>query len=94
MVDIWPDTNFPDTRKLTFVHSVFGVLLIIPRENNMIRLYIQQPTADFLDPDTGRVDTARTSPEQILAQGQKILQPYRMEALEGKFAWWTVYVGA
>lgn len=93
MVDIWPDTDFPDTRKLTFVHSVHGVLLIIPRENGMVRLYIQQPSNAFINPNTGRVDKDRTSPQEILKQGQRILQPFRMEAIDDKFAWWTVYVG-
>ncbi|KAI0738707.1 FAD binding domain-containing protein [Daedaleopsis nitida] len=92
VVDIYPDSDFPDIRKLTFVHSRHGTLLIIPRENSLIRLYIQQPTADFIDPNTGRVDKERTTPQMLLAHGQKILQPYRMEATDDIIAWWTVYV--
>ena len=51
------------------------------------------PQAAIIDPATGRADKARASPEQLLAQGQKMLKPYRMDVKDGKFAWWTVYVG-
>ena len=93
VVDIWPDSDFPDVRKLTFIHSRVGTVLIVPREDNMIRLYIQQPSADFLDPNTGRVDKDRTTPEKLLEQGKKIFYPYKIDAIGGKFAWWTVYAG-
>ena len=90
-----PDTDFPDFRAQSFVHSHDGTLFIIPRENDLIRLYIQQgPDSDVVDPATGRADKSRTSPEKLLEQGRKILKPYKMEMKGGKVAWWTVYVGA
>ena len=90
-----PDTDFPDFRAQSFVHSHDGTLFIIPRENDLIRLYIQQgPDSDVVDPATGRADKSRTSPEKLLEQGRKILKPYKMEMKDGKVAWWTVYVGA
>ena len=90
-----PDTDFPDFRTKSFVRSDHGTVFIIPRENDMIRVYIQQgPDSDVVDPATGRADKNRTSPEKLMAQGQKILQPYRMEIKDGKVVWWTVYVGA
>ena len=95
VVDLVPDTDFPDFRAQSFIHSHDGTLFIIPRENDLIRLYIQQgPDRDVVDPATGRADKSRTSPEKLLEQGRKILQPYRMEMKDGKVNWWTVYVGA
>lgn len=89
-----PDTDFPDIRCQAFVHSNAGTLFIIPRENDLIRLYIQQTDAqDIIDPQTGRVDKDRTTPEKLIQQGQKILRPYRMEAKDGHVNWWTVYLG-
>ena len=67
--------------------------MFIPREEDLLRLYIQQgPDSDIVDPVTGRADKDRTSPAKILAQAQKILKPYRMEMKNGKVDWWTVYV--
>jgi phenol 2-monooxygenase len=40
--------------------------MIIPREGDLIRLYIQLLDKDVLDPSTGRVDRNKTSPEMLL----------------------------
>ena len=89
-----PDTDFPDIRVNSIVHSTFGTLFTIPREHDQVRLYIQQGTdSDVIDPSTGRVDKNRTSPDKILAQARKILKPYRLDIKEGNIPWWTVYVG-
>ena len=89
-----PDTDFPDIRVNSIVHSTHGTLFIIPREHDQIRLYIQQGTdSDVIDPSTGRVDKNRTSPDKILTQARKILEPYRLEIKDGNILWWTVYVG-
>jgi len=61
-----PDTNFPDIRNGSGIHSTNGSCLIVPREHDKIRLYIQLPDKDILDPQTGRVDKARMSLEGIL----------------------------
>ncbi len=89
-----PDTDFPDIRCQAFVHSNAGTLFVIPRENDLIRLYIQQSsTQDILDPQTGRVDKNRTSPEELIEQGKKIFLPYRIVPKDGNINWWTVYAG-
>ena len=62
-----PDTDFPDLRSQSFVHSHAGTLFIIPRENDQIRVSIQlSANSDLCDPLTGRVDKSRTSPEKLL----------------------------
>ena len=93
VIDLEADTDFPDIRNQTFVHSDEGVLFIVPRENDLNRLYIQQPESDLLDPATGRVDKDRTSPEKILDEARKILSPYKLEVKNGRVDWWTVYTG-
>jgi phenol 2-monooxygenase len=61
-----PDTDFPDARNKSLVHSNHGSALLIPRENERIRVYIQLEDKDVIDPVTGRVDKERMGPEQIL----------------------------
>ena len=76
------------------MHSHEGMLFIIPRGEDYVRLYVQQGDhSDVIDPDTGRVDKNRTSPDKILEEARKILKPYKIEVKDGKIAWWTVYVG-
>ncbi|PIL30414.1 hypothetical protein GSI_07601 [Ganoderma sinense ZZ0214-1] len=93
VLDFVPDTDYPDFRMHSFAQSHDGTIMFIPREGDLLRLYIQQKAdSDIIDPTTGRADKDRTSPEKILAQAQKILKPYRMEIKDGEVDWWTVYV--
>ena len=88
-----PDTNFPDFRALSLVQSQDGTVLLIPREGDLLRLYIQlEHDSDIIDPATGRADKNRTKPARLLEQAQKIFKPYRMEIKNGEVDWWTVYV--
>ncbi|KAH9851893.1 FAD binding domain-containing protein [Lenzites betulinus] len=91
VIDIDPDTDYPDVRNLGVIHSMSGSALMIPREGNLLRLYVQLSDADVLDPETGRLDKARTSPEKVLEMAQKILHPYQMKPI-GDIRWWTLYV--
>lgn len=94
VVDLLPDTDLPDVRCMTYIHSEHGTMFIIPRERDLIRLYIQQPDdSEVIDPTTGRVDKNRSSPEKILAQAQKMLHPYHLNIKDGHINWWTIYVG-
>jgi phenol 2-monooxygenase len=40
--------------------------MIIPREGDKVRFYIQLSDSDVLDPITGRVDKNRMNPEKLL----------------------------
>jgi len=40
--------------------------MIIPREGDKVRFYIQLSASDVLDPATGRVNKDRMSPEKLL----------------------------
>ena len=61
-----PETNFPDYRNRCAIHSENGSCMIIPREDDKIRLYLQLTNADVVDPATGRVDMNRFGPDKLL----------------------------
>jgi hypothetical protein len=70
------------------VHSATsGSLMVIPRENKLVRLYIQLTE---IKPDaSGRADRSQITPDTIIRAAQKILAPYTL-AYE-YCDWWTAY---
>jgi phenol 2-monooxygenase (NADPH) len=64
-----PETNFPHTRIICAIQSNIGSCLIIPREGDLVRLYVQLSDNPALDSSTGRVDCNRMSPEKIVDVG-------------------------
>ncbi|KAJ0298989.1 hypothetical protein COL516b_009544 [Colletotrichum fioriniae] len=70
-------TDFPDIKH--------GSIMVIPREDNMVRLYIQ--IASSTDPD---FDPRKTATEQeVQESAQRILQPYSIEW--ERTEWYSVY---
>lgn len=62
-----PNTDFPDIRNKNLIHSKNGSCLLVPREADRIRIYMQlSDNLSVLNPDTGRVDKDRVGPEQLL----------------------------
>jgi 2-polyprenyl-6-methoxyphenol hydroxylase-like FAD-dependent oxidoreductase len=59
--------------------------MVIPRENNMVRLYIQ--IASSTDPDFSPRRTA--TEEQVMSTAKKILRPYTIEW--DRVEWYSVY---
>ncbi|KAK1525910.1 phenol hydroxylase [Colletotrichum costaricense] len=88
VMDIIPITDFPDIRMRCAIHSAEnGSLMVIPRENKLVRLYIQLKE---VAPDaSGRADRSKITPELIFGAAQKILSPYRIEY--EYCDWWTAY---
>lgn len=41
--------------------------MIIPREGDTVRLYIQLSDTDVVDPLTGRVDKSKMNPEKLVS---------------------------
>ncbi|KAJ3570076.1 hypothetical protein NPX13_g5853 [Xylaria arbuscula] len=78
-------TDFPDIRMKCTIHSDHGSIMVIPRENNMVRLYIQ--IASSTDPDWHPRKTATA--EEVQASAKKILQPYTIEW--ETLDWYSVY---
>ncbi|KAJ9654488.1 hypothetical protein H2198_006497 [Neophaeococcomyces mojaviensis] len=78
-------TNFPDIKMKCTIHSEHGSIMVIPRENNMVRLYIQ--IASSTDPDFNPRKTATV--EEVQHAAQKIFQPYTCDW--DKVEWYSVY---
>ncbi|KAE9394654.1 hypothetical protein BT96DRAFT_923415, partial [Gymnopus androsaceus JB14] len=90
VVDLVPDTDFPDIRNKCAIHSNNGSCMIIPREEDKVRLYIQLDGKDVID-HTGRVDKSKVGPEQILDVARKTLHPFTIKSPES-YHWWTIYI--
>ncbi|PLN78989.1 FAD binding domain-domain-containing protein [Aspergillus taichungensis] len=88
VLDIVPITDFPDVRQRCAIHSAnSGSVMIIPRENRLVRLYIQLQSTDVKD--GAKVDRSHITPELILKSAQRILHPYKLDY--SYCDWWTAY---
>ncbi|KAF9466163.1 FAD binding domain-containing protein [Collybia nuda] len=90
VVDMVPETNFPDIRNRTAIHSNNGSCMIIPREGDKVRLYIQLGDNAAVDSASGRVDKDKVGPHKLLDVAKKSFYPYTIETPES-FDWWTIY---
>jgi phenol 2-monooxygenase len=84
-------TDFPDMRNKSAIHSANGSCMVIPREGDKIRVYIQLSDTDAVDPETGRVNLGRYGPERLLEVAKKTFKPYTIDAVSDKIEWWTIY---
>jgi phenol 2-monooxygenase (NADPH) len=84
-------TDFPDTRNKSAIHSANGSCMVIPREGDKIRVYIQLSDTDAVDPETGRVNLGRYGPERLLEVAKKAFRPYTIDTVPDKIEWWTIY---
>lgn len=93
VLDIVPITDFPDIRMRCAIHSAeSGSVMVIPRENKLVRLYIQVTTTEKNSDGTSagsRVDRSKITPEVILQSANKILAPYTLSYRT--LDWWTAY---
>ncbi|KKK17677.1 hypothetical protein AOCH_000933 [Aspergillus ochraceoroseus] len=78
-------TNFPDIETKCTIHSDAGSIMVIPREDNMVRLYVQ--IASSTDPDFDPRKTATA--EEVQNVAKKILSPYTLEW--DRVEWYSVY---
>ncbi|KAI8963545.1 FAD binding domain-containing protein [Daldinia sp. FL1419] len=80
VMDVYPQTNFPDIRKKSVIHSAAGNLIIIPREGDlMVRFYIE----------LGGVVAKDVTLQELHGKLHQILQPYELEIAETD--WWSAY---
>ncbi|KAF2684262.1 phenol 2-monooxygenase [Lentithecium fluviatile CBS 122367] len=88
VLDIIPITDFPDIRMRCAVHSASsGSLMVIPRENKLVRLYIQ--LTEIKPDSSGRADRSKITPTTIIEAAQRIIAPY---SLTYEYCdWWTAY---
>ncbi|PWY66416.1 phenol 2-monooxygenase [Aspergillus heteromorphus CBS 117.55] len=85
VVDMVPITDFPDIRRTTSLDSRNGHLLIIPREGNVVRLYV--PLQE--DEVSATFDRSAVTLDTLRNRVKKILSPF---SFDFKIChWWTVY---
>ncbi|KAF1956127.1 phenol 2-monooxygenase-like protein [Byssothecium circinans] len=78
-------TDFPDIKMKCTIHSDAGSIMVIPRENNMVRLYIQIASSTDADWDPRKTSTA----EEVQEHAKKILRPYTISW--DRVEWFSVY---
>lgn len=78
-------TNFPDIKMKCTIHSDAGSIMIIPRENKLVRLYIQLASSGEKDFDPRKQATA----EEVQQKAKAILAPYWIEW--DWLEWYSVY---
>ena len=88
VLDVVPITDFPDIRMRCAIHSPdSGSVMVIPRENKLVRLYIQLTTVE--KGVGGKADRSKIDPQFILESAQRIMRPYK---LDYRYCdWWTAY---
>ncbi|KDQ19529.1 hypothetical protein BOTBODRAFT_126399 [Botryobasidium botryosum FD-172 SS1] len=89
VLDCVPETDLPDIRIYCAVHSHHGSCAIVPREGDLVRIYVQ--LAEVGVDETGRLDKSKFGPEDIIRIAQKCLHPYKL-AFPKVIKWWTVYI--
>ncbi|KAF8075152.1 FAD binding domain-containing protein [Lyophyllum atratum] len=90
VVDMIPDTDLPDIRNKCAIHSNHGSCMLIPREGDKVRLYIQVGSRDAVDATSGRLDKDQMSPEKLLDVARKSFAPYYLNTPK-EIEWWTMY---
>jgi phenol 2-monooxygenase len=87
VMDVLAVTDFPDIRCKCLIQSAHeGNILIIPREGGyLVRLYVELAKLEIGE----RVASRNITVEELIAKAQRILNPYRFEAME--VPWWSVY---
>ncbi|KAB8203410.1 FAD binding domain-containing protein [Aspergillus parasiticus] len=89
VLDIVPITDFPDIRHRCAIHSAnAGSVMVIPRENKLVRLYIQLQATEHAQ-SGGKADRSWITPEVILQSAQRIMHPYKINYTYCD--WWTAY---
>ncbi|KAH6954216.1 hypothetical protein DER45DRAFT_646022 [Fusarium avenaceum] len=86
VLDIIPITDFPDIRYRCAIHSASGSMMVIPREDKYVRLYIQVTEVD----ENGKaIDRFKITPDNLILAANKILSPYKLSYKHCH--WWTAY---
>ena len=84
VIDIIPKTNFPDIRRACYIRNATGgTILVIPRSNKEVRLYIP------VEKGGGLLDPENVTFSQIMEAARRMMAPYTLEA--GSVSWWSSY---
>ncbi|KAL1759801.1 FAD binding domain-containing protein [Schizophyllum commune] len=93
VIDFVADTDFPDIRNQCMIHTRYGSILVIPREGDLVRLYVQMDKEALELDEAGDFDRTKMSPEKLLEAARLRLRPYylNLENPEAGYHWWTIY---
>lgn len=106
VVDFVAETNFPDIRKRSAIHSDAGSVMIIPRERissgqYLTRLYVQVTSEipaeesnpdDPLSQEKSRHRRATIKLGAIMQQAKRVFSPYSFAIKPGtEVDWWAAY---
>ncbi|KAI7952803.1 hypothetical protein MJO29_008434 [Puccinia striiformis f. sp. tritici] len=85
VMDCWLESDFPDLRLQCLIHSKNdGSIMVIPRENNLVRFYVQ-----LLNQDHQSVIRETATLETCQKQAKKIFHPYTLKF--GETDWFSIY---
>ncbi|KAF7305361.1 3-(3-hydroxy-phenyl)propionate hydroxylase [Mycena chlorophos] len=86
VIDARPITDLPDIRVKVVLHSAeSGSLLVVPRERNIVRFYVQLGKLEVGQ----KLDPSMQTLEAVIASARKIMAPYTLEC--PVVEWWSVY---
>ncbi|KAL2871463.1 putative phenol monooxygenase [Aspergillus lucknowensis] len=103
VVDLVIDTDFPDIRRRTAIHSPAGSVMVIPREriatgDYLTRLYVQVPEIEIEAGDDqktkegAKARRAQVTLESIFQHAADAFKPYYIKPKEGGAVdWWAAY---
>ncbi|CAD0100862.1 unnamed protein product [Aureobasidium mustum] len=86
VMDFIPLSNFPDIRISCAIHSSSGSIMTLPRENGLVRFYVQLGESSV---QGSNFDRSKVTPDDIIETSRKILQPYTLDY--GHCDWFSVY---
>ncbi len=89
VIDSRLQTDFPDIRNRTMVKTCDGTCRIIPRERDLVRLYIQLPGVER-DDTKERIDRTQIKKELLMESARKICAPYKFDW--PSIEWWAIYI--
>ncbi|KAG9042534.1 hypothetical protein FS837_010741, partial [Tulasnella sp. UAMH 9824] len=80
--------DFPDIRNRTAIHSNNGSCMVIPREGDTVRLYVQLSDVEL---KAGRLDKSKSCAEQVMEVARESFKPFTV-SFPNPIQWWTVYI--
>ncbi|KAK3339043.1 FAD binding domain-containing protein [Neurospora tetraspora] len=83
VVDLIPKSNFPDLRRVCYLRASTGTILLVPRSNKEVRLYIPVESGSSLS------DPKDLTFDRIISAARKIMSTYTLEV--GSVSWWSAY---
>ncbi|EAW12083.1 putative FAD monooxygenase [Aspergillus clavatus NRRL 1] len=88
VLDVIPITDFPDIRQSCAIQSPgHGSIMTAPREDRLVRLYIQVKGDD--DPDQKAQENSEDTPKALIQAVEKSMKPYKLTFKHCD--WWSIY---